>query len=241
MEDLTDVDIMSNGNTVEVPEETEEITEDVVEETPEEQVEETTEGDEKPNEEDPEQSLQEDIDKQKTADEDTKKLLTDKGVDFEALLATYKETGALSEDQYKTLADAGFPQTVVDAYIAGSEAQADKFTTTVKSYVGGNEGFDKVADFVRSQGEAAVTAFNKVMDTADIATIKQYLGGVKAQMEAKYGTQKATVLGKANVSKPTGFTDQGEMIKAMSDPRYGRDAKYTKSVEKRVTSSKFIG
>ena len=33
------------------------------------------------------------------------------------------------------------------------------------------------------------------------------------------------------------FSNIAEMTKAMSDPRYGRDAKYTQSVEARVANS----
>lgn len=231
--DLTDVDIMSNGQTVdtteEVAQEDGESTEDV----------ETNE--EKETEEDPEEQLQEDINKQKQADEDTKKLLTDKGVNFDALLNTYTENGSLSDEQYKQLDEAGFPRTVVDAYIAGSEAQADKFADTVMSFVGSKEDFGKMTKFVQAQGDASVNAFNKVMETADLGTIKMFVGGIKAQMDAKYGTKNPTILGGGTTVQAGGFADQGEMVKAMSDPRYGRDAKYTKSVEKRVAGSKFFG
>lgn len=230
--DLTDVDIMSNGQTVETAEEDSqedgESTEDV-------------ETEEKETEEDPEKQLQEDINKQKQADEDTKKLLTDKGVNFEELLNTYTEKGSLSDEQYKQLDEAGFPRTVVDAYIAGSEAQAEKFADTVMSFVGGKDDFGKMTKFVQAQGEASVNAFNKVMETADLGTIKMFVGGIKAQMDAKYGTKNPTILGGGTTVQAGGFADQGEMVKAMSDPRYGRDTKYTKSVEKRVAASKFFG
>ena len=37
-----------------------------------------------------------------------------------------------------------------------------------------------------------------------------------------------------------GFADQSEMVKAMSDKRYGRDEKYTKEVEKKIAASTSI-
>ncbi len=75
------------------------------------------------------------------------------------------------------------------------------------------------------------------MTTADLPTIKEYLNGVKAQMVAKNGTANGSVLGSATSGATKSFSNIAEMTKAMSDPRYGRDAKYTQSVEARVANS----
>lgn len=227
--DLEGVSVVSNGKEVDVTD---------TDPKEEEETEEGSEGDDRPATET--DLTQEDIDTQKKADEDVKKLLTDKKVDFEGLLATYNEAGSLSDDQYKQLEEAGFPKTVVDAYIAGAEAKSNQFATAVMNHVGGSETYTKLTAFVQGQGEEAVNAYNKMIETADLSTIKMYLSGVKAQMDAKYGTSNPTVMGKVNVAKAGGYTDQGEMIKAMSDKRYGRDAKYTKAVEARVLVSNFI-
>lgn len=143
----------------------------------------------------------------------------------------------MTEAQYTELEAAGYPKAAVDACIAGLQATADKFVGTVKEYAGGTEGFNRMAAFVKSQGEAQVAAFNTIMTTADLPTIKEYLNGVKAQMVAKNGTANGSVLGSATSGATKGFSNVTEMTKAMSDPRYGRDAKYTQSVEARVAAS----
>ena len=65
--------------------------------------------------------------KQKSKDqtkaiEDATTLLSDKGINYEALTAEYDTNGSISAESYAALEKAGFPASVVNAYIAGVEA-----------------------------------------------------------------------------------------------------------------------
>ncbi|WP_293662952.1 hypothetical protein [uncultured Phascolarctobacterium sp.] len=187
------------------------------------------------------EDIQKEVAEAKATTEQVKQLITDKGLNFEALQSTYDETGTLTEAQYQELEQAGYPKAAVDACIAGLQATADKFVATVKGYAGSEENFNQMAAFVATQGEAQVSAFNNIMTTADLPVIKEYMAGIQAQMIAKNGTSNASVLGSANSGVTTGFADTSEMTKAMADPRYGRDAKYTKTVEAKVAASNIFG
>lgn len=221
--DLSEVTVMSNGQEVdltegngeEAPEETEETTEQV-----------------------PEQDIQKEVEELKATRTEINKMVTDKGLNFDALQRTYDENGALTDAQYQELEAAGYPKSAIDSCIAGMQATVDKFAATVKGLAGGDKGFDQMASFVASQGQ--VDAFNHIMDTANIGTIKAYMEGIKAQMVGKTGTSNPSVMGRANSGAVTGFADTNEMTAAMRDPRYNRDAKYTKSVEARVAASTAI-
>lgn len=218
--DLSDVDVMSNGQTVTFEEP-------------------KPEGE--PEAPESESSVQEELEGAKASMEDAKKTLTDKGVDFEALEAEYNEKGELSAESYETLKNAGYPKEIVNAVIAGWEAKVDNFYNAVVDNAGGSEEYTKIQNFVVGQGENAVKAFNAIMNQGDLNTINAYVAGIKAQMTAKYGTSNPTLTGKGVTNSTQGFADQAEMIKAMSDPRYNRDAKYTKEVETRIALSKIFG
>lgn len=224
--DLSQVEVMSNGQEIALTSSESESSDDKA-----------AESEEKVATPKPDDVVQKEVNEAKATTEQVKQLVTDKGLNFEELQRTYDESGALTEAQYTELEAAGYPKAAVDACIAGLQATADKFVGTVKEYAGGTEGFERMAAFVKSQGEAQVAAFNTIMTTADLPTIKEYLNGVKAQMVAKNGTANGSVLGSATSGATKGFSNVTEMTKAMADPRYGRDAKYTQSVEDRVANS----
>ena len=88
---------------------------------------------------------------------------------------------------------------------------------------------------------SAVNAFNAIVNKDDLSVVSAYIAGVKAQMVAQHGTANPTLGGSGNVGKSKGYTDANEMIKAMSDPRYGKDPNYMQEVERKVAASKFFG
>ena len=223
--DLSEVEVVSNGNKVDLSEKKEEESSEDKQE--EDKVEE-------PN------PAQTDYKDAKVSMEKAKTELSAKGVDYAKLQAEYDEKGELSEESYKTLKDAGYDKEIVDAVIAGWQAKVDKFVDTVIENAGGQKEFDRLVKFVQGQGANAVEAFNNVVTNGDLNTIGSYLAGVKAQMVAKYGTDNPTLTGRGIAKGVKGFADQSEMVKAMSDKRYGRDEKYTKEVEKKIAASTSI-
>jgi len=54
---------------------------------------------------------------------------------FSKYVNEYSETGVVSEDSYKELADRGFPKADVDAYIEGQKALGDNFTSTIQVWI----------------------------------------------------------------------------------------------------------
>lgn len=219
--DLSEVEVVSNGNKVDLSEKKEE---ESSEDKQEDKVEE-------PN------PAQTDYKDAKVSMEKTKTELSAKGIDYAKLQAEYDEKGELSEESYKALKDAGYDKEIVDAVIAGWQAKVDKFVDTVVENAGGQKEFDRLVKFVQGQGANAVEAFNNVVTNGDLNTIGSYLAGVKAQMVAKYGTDNPTLTGRGISKGIKGFADQADMVKAMSDKRYGRDAKYTQEVEKKIAAS----
>lgn len=181
------------------------------------------------------ENLQEEVDKHTKAVESLKKNLKDKGVDFNAAVKEYERTGDLSEETIKALGDAGYPIEVVESFIEGRKAIEAKFTNAVYESVGGEKEYQKVITWASNNlQKKSIDSFNRAIDNNNIDAIVLMLEGMKAKMVAKMGTAKKSIHGSAkpHQSQPKGFASKADIIKAMSDPRYGREAKYTQEVER---------
>lgn len=187
-----------------------------------------------------EQKLEGDIKNQLQAEEDAKADLKGKGVDFDAIAAEYENDGELSAATLVKLQKAGYPKSVVDAYITGMEATAARFESQVYDYAGGKQQFERLSQFVAAQGQGMMDTFNRVLATGDLMQIKIALQGFQAQMGQKYGTAGRSVMGSGSKATVQGFQTKAEMTTAMSDPRYGRDPQYTKEVQYKTMRSSFM-
>ena len=61
-------------------------------------------------------------------------------------------------------------------------------------------------------------------------------------MHLKHGTKNPVVMGGQPIENGAsqGYSAQSEMVKAMSDPRYGRDRAYTMEVQRKTQTAKFL-
>lgn len=167
--------------------------------------------------------------------------LVSKGVDFAGLEAEYMNNGSLSQQSYATLEQAGYPKAVVDGILAGWEAASNRFVNDVYTLAGGQEQFARIQQFVASQSQDVVNAFNATLDSENIQQIQLMLEGVKGQMVKQYGTQRPSIVGNAAPSVDrSGYESTDEMIKDMSDPRYQKDAQFTREVYRKVKYSKLF-
>lgn len=182
-----------------------------------------------------EDSIQEEVDKHTKAIESIKKNLKDKGVDFNVAVKEYERTGDLSEETIKALENAGYPIEVVESFIEGRKAVEAKFTNAIYDSVGGEKEYQKIVTWASNNlQKKSIDSFNRAIDNNNFDAIVLMLEGMKSKMIAKMGTAKKSIHGSAkpHQSQPKGFTSKADIIKAMSDPRYGREAKYTQEVER---------
>ena len=223
--DVSNVDIVVDGKTM--PNDT-----DTPESTPKEETQETTEV-ETPVEDNP-------IETQKETDKVIKEELETKGLSFDEFAEEYQNTGTLSPESINKLEQAGYPKAMVDAYIAGLEAQASKFVDTVKSYAG--DKWDNIVELVKTQGQEAIDGFNATLNTGNLSQIKLMINGLLAQHKTQFGTSNPLVTGMPTATtSQSGFTSKQEMVTAMADKRYGRDMSYTKEVQTKVKMSNIFG
>lgn len=167
--------------------------------------------------------------------------LVSKGVDFAGLENEYMNNGGLSQQSYEALEKAGYPKAVVDGMLAGWEAASTRFVNDVYALAGGQEEFARIQQFVSSQNQDVINAFNATLDSENLMQIRMTLEGIKGQMVKQYGTQRPSIVGNAAPSVDrSGYESTDEMIKDMSDPRYQKDAKFTREVYRKVKYSKLF-
>lgn len=181
------------------------------------------------------------IDNQLKAEQDLKADLSSKGVDFDSLAKEFEDNGELSKESLDKLAKAGYPKSVVDAYINGMQAVSDRFVSNVMNMAGGEEGYKQLVNFIKGQPKSVIDSFNATIEGGNLGQIELAINGLMAQMQRAYGTANPTVMARqtGNAQSSNGYSDKMEMVKDMSDPRYGRDKRFTEMVYTKVANSNF--
>lgn len=191
-----------------------------------------------PPPEDSAQQLQTDFQQQQTREGEIKDTLAKNGIDFDALAAEYDKSGALSADSLAALEKAGYPKSVVDAYIAGLDALADRYAQQIRDMAGGEEAYARLTQFIQTQPQSVIDGFNAALMTGNIAQIQLAIAGIQAQMTAAYGTANPSVMaGAQGAGNPQGYQTTEEMTKDMSDPRYQTDPAFTQEVYRKLQHS----
>ena len=159
-------------------------------------------------------------------------------MDFDALADEYSNNGALSEKSMESLKKAGYPESVVNAYLNGLQALSDRFTSTVKGYAGGDEGYGKLVEFLKTQPQEIIDAYNKTIQTGNLGQIRLTIDGLTSKMTRAYGTANPTVMGNGSAhANAEGYTSMEQMTKDMSDPRYQVDPKFTREVYQKIRNA----
>lgn len=205
---------------------------------PEESEEKPAEKPEAKAEDDATNNIEEDLKKQEETQKDLKADLATKGVDFDAVAAEFDKNGSLSAESLEALNKAGYPKSVVDAYINGLQATQERFVSTVQSYAGGADNYKQLISFVQTQPKEVVEAYNASIQSGNLGQIKLAIIGLQSQMTKTYGTSNPSILGNGSAKEaPNGYTSMEQMTKDMSDPRYQKDPKFTREVMQKIKNA----
>lgn len=164
-------------------------------------------------------------------------LLDSKGLDFDVFQQEYDETGQLSPDAYQALEEAGFPESMVDSWIAGQNALASQMTTEMYDIAGGGEEYAQMVQWASDNlPENEVSAYNVTMESGDPNLIRLAVQGLNARYRSE---AEPTLLqgGTGAVSTGGRFDSTAELTAAMSDPRYAKDPAYRQAVADKLAKS----
>lgn len=187
-------------------------------------------------------TLEEDIAKHDKLTASIEKDLKDRGYDIKRAIREYEETGDISTRTLADLAAAGYPKELVESILSSQKALEERFVNAVYDRAGGKAEFERTIQWAAANlPQGTVDAFNKAIDNSNLEVISLMLEGIKSRMVSARGTANPTIIGGAGDGSGAtkGFASKADMIKAMSDPRYGRDSTYTRSVEQKMLYTNF--
>lgn len=187
-------------------------------------------------------TLEEDIAKHDKLTASIEKDLKDRGYDIKRAMKEYEETGDISTRTLADLAAAGYPKELVESILSSQKALEERFVNAVYDRAGGKAEFERTVQWAAANlPQGTVDAFNEAIDSSNLEVISLMLEGIKSRMISARGTANPTIIGGASGSSGAtkGFASKADMIKAMSDPRYGRDSTYTRSVEQKMLYTNF--
>jgi hypothetical protein len=168
--------------------------------------------------------------------EDAQEVTAKAGFDFQALEGEYNENGGLSAETYKSLEEAGIPQNIVDAYIAGQEALVQNTVSKMHNLVGGESEYNEMMQWAQDTLSAEdINAFNSSL-TSDAAT-ELAIRGLYSRYQGEKGPN--LIRGNSNAAPTGGFQSKQEMMAEMANPRYRKDPAFRAEVQRRVALSKF--
>jgi len=153
----------------------------------------------------------------------------------------YSEKGQLSDDSFKKLKEMGYPKQVVNAYIEGQKALAERGTQSLMTDIGGQDGFKEMHDWAtQNLTQDEIDSYNSILDTGDQRQASFAVKGMFARYKSASGNKPKLVSGSQTRGSTQTFRSIAEMTRAMSDPRYKSDPAFRKDVERRLENSKIL-
>ena len=163
-------------------------------------------------------------------------IVAEAGIDYSAMESEYAELGTLSEDTYKSLADAGIPETMVNAYIAGQEAITQNTIGAMHEIAGGEQGYNDMINWAQDTlSEGDIEAFNESLTNSNTSNFA--INGLYARYSAEKGP--TLVKGSTTNTPAGGFSSKQEMVSEMASPQYKRDPAFRAEIQRRVAISNF--
>jgi len=184
------------------------------------------------------ESAQEMADKLDAKATEVSEVLDKAGLDFGTFQEEYLQNGGLSDDAYKALDEAGFDRSLVDSWIKGQEALANRTTQEVFGIVGGESNYQEMVQWASDALDASeIEAYNANVDSGDPALVRFAVQGLAARYRSEVGTEPKLVQGNNATSSSGAFQSAAELTAAMRDPRYHNDPAYRKTVADKLARS----
>ena len=147
----------------------------------------------------------------------------------------YVETGEVPEELLK---QTNAPAELVELALKARVQEYQNYAQQIVEYAGGEEAYKQLLSWAeKNLKPEEKTAYAAALQTYDPALVSLVIDGIKARMQ-----QHTPELIEGNQpAAPTnvGFNSLEEALKAINDPRYGSDARYTHMVEQKIMQSNF--
>jgi hypothetical protein len=126
---------------------------------------------------------------------------------------------------------------MVETYIQGMQSTQEADANTVMAVAGGEDGYKDLTDWARDNMAANELEVYNTMVANGTDNAKMAVEWMMSKREAAGDTEPNLVSGKAQAASKDEFRSTAQVVAAMKDPRYGKDAAYTKDVEQKLGRS----
>jgi len=158
--------------------------------------------------------------------------------------------GKLSPASYEALAKVGYPKVVVDSYIKGLTADADrteavsqaliadKQIAEITTDVGGQEVLSEMLAWATANLDAAdLAVYNKAVSSSDVSQVRLAVNGLFHAYSQVQDPSLLQGVRSTNLSNVEPFLSNDEVVQAMQNPKYDRDPAYRAEVAARLQLS----
>lgn len=180
---------------------------------------------------------------QAVTEEAAKEAVAAAGLDVAALEAKIVATGTLDDADFEALAKTGISKAMVESFVEGQRAIADRLVADMHSHVGGKDNFDALLAWAgENLSPTEAEAFNGVVDTGTPAQLQLALDGLNAKFRAA-GQNAPKLLGgsRSGAGVQHAFESSAQLTAAMRDPRYRTDPAFQAAVIARLEQSDLFG
>lgn len=161
-----------------------------------------------------------------------------KGLDLDKYAKSMADNGGkLTDADYSELEQKGISRPMVDLYVKGIQAEAQARQARAAEIAGGQDAFAAARTWAAENlSEAEIVAYNEAVTKGGPA-MELAVTGLVAKFRSTNPAPARVVLGSGQAPSAAGYASQREMVDAMKDVRYGRDAAYTRDVQAKAAAS----
>lgn len=158
----------------------------------------------------------------------------------------YAKGNGFSDATYEKLAKAGFPRSIVDAYVSGLEVEnqrtammQEKEITAVKALAGGDKGYGELLEWAKGNLTVEeIEGFNAITATNNPAAIKAAVSGLVARKQVQVGRDPNYLTGSApGTTAADAYQSWAEVQRDMATDKYRTDEAFRQKVERKLAAS----
>ena len=118
------------------------------------------------------------------------------------------------------------------------EPMTEKTATQLKGMVGGDQEYTNLLGWAKDNfSEQEIDMYDSIMDSGNTEAAFFAVQALALRYQDSMGTEGELIQGRAASDSADGFRSQAELVNAMNDPRYERDAAYRNDIMRKLELS----
>ena len=162
--------------------------------------------------------------------------------DFTPFEQEMLDKGELTQESYDALKKAGYSKKIVDQYLEGTKALAERETKQIYDITGGQDNYQAVIDWAsktlsKQEQEDFNAAINNGLGVAKFAVEALYNRYTKNNTQAPTGLLNGVNNASANTDR---YESRAQMTADMNNPLYNTDSAFRKKVQEKLGRSDIL-